>query len=234
MYTTHAPPPAGSLSSAAAGGLHPPRRPTSAEVLSQSAAVHTPVFWGLRRSPPGVSLRAVLCPGALQGLHSQNALSCRCSHTLLSRQCMQEITGNNVVVLQSLLAEHTLKVSLHPHLSLTPTMEVLVLLRPYMGQPVLLVSDGPAPDGHLGWGAGVADHGGPPARCCGGAVVELTMSWGEKLAAMRLADGVEVPPELRRWAVANACRGSNSRSPSGASCVYLVPPACARAVFESA
>jgi hypothetical protein len=187
---------------------------------------------------PRLELRFVR--GALQALNSRNALSRRCCRALLSPQRLQEIPGNDLLVLQSLLAEHALEVSLPPHPSLTPAAEESELLRPYAGQPVLLVSDGSAPEGRLGWGAVVADHDGPLARCRGGALVDLATSWAAewcgKLAAVRLADRVGVPPEQRRWAIADnisACLGSDGGRPSGTACIDLVRLAYARAASES-
>ena len=187
---------------------------------------------------PRLELRFVR--GALQALNSRNALSRRSCRALLSPQRLLGITGNDLLTLQSLLTEHALEVSLPPHPTLSPATERSELLRPYTGQSVLLVSDGSAPDGRLGWGAVVADLAGPLARCCGGVLVDSTTSWAAewcgKLAAVRLADLVGVPPEHRRWAVADnvsACLGSDGGRPSGATSIDLVRLAYARAVSGS-
>lgn len=81
------------------------------------------------------------------------------------------------------------------------------LVRVYTGGDVVLVSDGSAPRHALGWGALVADSEGPLATQYAGVSCDISYSWAAewlgKLAAVRLAVAIGIPPSRWAWSIAD-------------------------------
>jgi hypothetical protein len=116
------------------------------------------------------------------------------------------------------------------------------VLRPYDGSPIILVSDGSAPSGRIGWGALVAEASGAIlATTCGGVQVHVATSWAAewcgKYAALQLAAALSVPPSAYTWAIADnvACAlGSDGGRPSSSHIIDNIRLAYAAAAAPTA
>ena len=193
---------------------------------------------------PRLELRFNL--GALQCLNSRNALVRRSTRALWMDPQMAKVLDNDVEILRQHLGVIGLSVSLPPHGLLHKAPLCADVRRPYLGGHVVLISDGSAPDGRLGWGAVVADGDGVLAATQGGMLVDRPTSWAAewhgKLAAVRLAVAIGVPAARWSWCIADnvaASLGADGGRPSrsvyldklrigqAAAAVSRRPPCCA-------
>ena len=141
--------------------------------------------------------------GVLTALNCRNTLvrgSCR---ALLQEPHLEKLFANDVTHFLQQLAALGIDISLPPHRLLPAARDAYLVRRLYMGGPVLLVSDGSAPSGKLGWGAVIADGEGVLATISGGLIVDHPTSWAAewhgKLAAVRLAASLGIPPDAWAW-----------------------------------
>ena len=140
--------------------------------------------------------------GALSALNSRNSLVRGSTRALLVDPHLDKLPGNDLCCLRRQLQALGCTISLPPHL-LPAAREDHLVRRAYTGGPVILVSDGSAPPGRLGWGAVVADKDGVLASTSGGLLVDHPTSWAAewhgKLAAVRLAAFMGIPRCSWAW-----------------------------------
>jgi hypothetical protein len=117
---------------------------------------------------------------------------------LLDRPQLLPLASNDVHTFHTLCERWDLRLLRPPCGLLSPALPIIVTLRAYSGGPVLLVSDGSAPTGCLGWGAVVADSAGVLATAYAGVQCDVSYSyaaeWVGKLAAAHLAEHLGIPP----------------------------------------
>ena len=165
--------------------------------------------------------------GFFRALNSRNLLVRESTRAALARG---PVGNEDVVAFQSICRRGHLSVVVVPSPEAHPSIPAVVIQRPWAGGDVVLVSDGSSPDGRLGWGALVADvAGGVLATSADGVACDMSFSWAAewagKLAAVRLAQHLGIPPTHMRWSVADnlsAVLGSDggrpSQSPRSALC----------------
>jgi hypothetical protein len=159
--------------------------------------------------------------GTLAALNSRNALVRLATRALLREPLLERVREHDVSYFQRGLDQMGATLSIPPHDLLLPLHHLAAVRRPYSGGPVILVSDGSAPEGRLGWGALVADEHGILATTRAGIPVTDASSWAAewhgKLAAVRLAEDLEIPPAMWAWSVADnvsAMLGEDGGRPS--------------------
>ena len=174
----------------------------------------------------------------LLGLNSRNSLLRTVTRALLwDTPALEDF---DQAKLHMTLAVHQLRISLPPHPGLVATDGFPRQCRRYSGGPVVLVSDGSASPGRLGWGAVIADDEGPVAYTSGGIWCATATSWAAewlgRYAVLQLADLIAIPPEQRRWVLADnvaASVGADGGRPSGAAVIDAIRLAVAESLGHS-
>ena len=212
------------------------RAPTCFPKALLRAPLHRGGF-GVPELEHRLTLRYVI--GILTALNSRNSLVRLSLLALLEDPLLDRVQHHDVLFLRHTLASLNIEISHPPHRHLPPLPLRVTLHRPYSGGPVVLVSDGSAVPGRLGWGAVVADCGGLVGSTYGSIPVDLPTSWAAewhgKLAAVCLAAHLGVPPEQWTWSIADnvaASLGADGGRPSGSpyldalrlSQVPVIPP----------
>ena len=154
---------------------------------------------------------------------SRNSLVRRSVQHFMERPQLLAPVPNDVLTFHEYCDRWSLCILFPPCEALQPALPTTSHIRRYCGGPVLLMSDGSAPTGCLGWGALIADSTGILATTHAGVSCDISYShaaeWAGKLAALQLADSLGIPKEQWQWSIADnmsACIGADGGRPSRA------------------
>jgi hypothetical protein len=142
--------------------------------------------------------------GLLKALNSRNHLV---RHTVRAAYNSSLSLNGDMDAFREMCRKWDVSVFEVPCTDVRPTTPSTVVQRPWAGGDVILVSDGSAPDGWLGWGALVADDRGVLATVADGVVCDVAYSWAAewagKWAAVKLATHLGIPLSYVRWSIAD-------------------------------